>query len=185
MYCRTACSVCIRKVLRPANSINVFRGFPWSQEQMLSWYQNSLPMVTLKISPYNNVTLTSGWTTLFMGDMGEGALNREERNCQTKKIKSGYVPHWGGGTKMNCPTHRRSQYNLKLNLRHCTANSDTSSRQRGRPTSTNPHLSKNNQREKGRNWWRVPDGCLTPRRTGRLTVGRNITLTLTLRISQI
>jgi hypothetical protein len=27
---------------------------------------------------------------------------------------------------------------------------------------------------------RVPDGCLTPRRTGRLTVGRNITFTLTL-----
>jgi hypothetical protein len=40
-------------------------------------------------------------------------------------------------------------------------------------------LFKNNQREKGKNWSRVPDGCLTPGRTGRLTVGRNITLTLT------
>jgi hypothetical protein len=38
-----------------------------------------LPMVTLKISPYTNVSLTSGWITLFMGDMGEGALLREER----------------------------------------------------------------------------------------------------------
>jgi hypothetical protein len=56
---------------------------------------------------------------------------------------------------------------------------DPSSRQRGRPTSTNPQLSKNNQREKGKNWSRVPDGCLTPRKTGRLIVGRNITLTLT------
>jgi hypothetical protein len=27
---------------------------------------------------------------------------------------------------------------------------------------------------------RVPDGCLTPRRTGQLTVSRNITLTLAL-----
>jgi hypothetical protein len=38
---------------------------------------------------------------------------------------------------------------------------------------------KNNQRENGENWSRVPDGCLTPGRTGRLTVGRNLTLTLT------
>jgi hypothetical protein len=39
----------------------------------------ALPMVTLNISPYTNVTLTSGWITLFMEDMGEGALHREER----------------------------------------------------------------------------------------------------------
>jgi hypothetical protein len=39
----------------------------------------ALPMVTLKISPYTNVTLSSGWITLFMGDMSEGALHREER----------------------------------------------------------------------------------------------------------
>jgi hypothetical protein len=39
----------------------------------------ALPMVTLQISPYTNVTLTSGWITLFMGDTGEGALHREER----------------------------------------------------------------------------------------------------------
>jgi hypothetical protein len=57
---------------------------------------------------------------------------------------------------------------------------DTISRQRGRPTSTTPKLSKNNQRENGKNWSLVPDVCLTPRRTGRLTVCRNITLTLTL-----
>jgi hypothetical protein len=55
---------------------------------------------------------------------------------------------------------------------------DPTSRQRGRPTSTNRQLSKNNEREKGRNWSLVPDGCLTPRQTGRLTVGRSITLTL-------
>jgi hypothetical protein len=37
------------------------------------------PMVTLKISPYTNVTLTFGWITLFMVDMGEGLLHREDR----------------------------------------------------------------------------------------------------------
>jgi hypothetical protein len=30
------------------------------------------PVVTLRISPSINVTLTSGWTNQFMGDMGEG-----------------------------------------------------------------------------------------------------------------
>jgi hypothetical protein len=39
----------------------------------------ALRIVTLKILPHTNVTLTLGWITLFMGDMGEGALNREER----------------------------------------------------------------------------------------------------------
>jgi hypothetical protein len=51
----------------------------------------AFPMVTLKISPCNNVTLTFhfdywlwpftltlGWITLFKGDMGEGALHRED-----------------------------------------------------------------------------------------------------------
>jgi hypothetical protein len=33
-------------------------------------------MVALKFSPRTNVTL--GWITLFMGDMGEGALHRED-----------------------------------------------------------------------------------------------------------
>jgi hypothetical protein len=32
---------------------------------------------------------------------------------------------------------------------------------------------------------RVPDGCLTPRRTDRLTVGRNVTLTLTLTVTAV
>jgi hypothetical protein len=79
-------------------------------------------MVTLKILPYTNVTLTFGWITLFMGDMGEGALHREERKVivEQRKLKPGHGPHWGHSTKMNWPTDRRSQYNLSL--RHCTAN---------------------------------------------------------------
>jgi hypothetical protein len=56
---------------------------------------------------------------------------------------------------------------------------DPSSRQRGRYKITYPQLSKENFKAK-QNWSRVPDGCLTPRRTGRLTIGRNITLILTL-----
>jgi hypothetical protein len=36
------------------------------------------------------------------------------------------------------------------------------------------------ERRLKKNWSRVSDGCLTLRRTGRLTVGLNVTLTLTL-----
>jgi hypothetical protein len=39
----------------------------------------ALPMVILKISPDTNVTLTFGWATLFMRDMGDGALHEKER----------------------------------------------------------------------------------------------------------
>jgi hypothetical protein len=60
---------------------------------------------------------------------------------------------------------------------------DPTSGQRGRPTSTNPELSKNNYKEKGKNWSLVPNGCLTPRQTGQLNVGHNITLTLTLTLT--
>jgi hypothetical protein len=42
-------------------------------------------MGALNISPYTKVALTSGWITLFMGDMGEGALHREERKKLSKK----------------------------------------------------------------------------------------------------
>jgi hypothetical protein len=42
-------------------------------------------MVTSRISPYTNVTLTLGWTTLFMEDMGEGTLHEEERKLLSIK----------------------------------------------------------------------------------------------------
>jgi hypothetical protein len=35
-------------------------------------------MVTLKLSLYTNVALTSGWIILFVGDMGEGAIHGDE-----------------------------------------------------------------------------------------------------------
>jgi hypothetical protein len=92
-----------------------------------------------------------------------------ESNFQTKKLKAGH------------PEQRRTGRqtvgrNITRNLTCVIAMqiTDPSSRQRGRFTSTNPQLSK----KKLTNWSRVPDGCLTPGRTGRLTVGRNITLTL-------
>jgi hypothetical protein len=31
----------------------------------------ALPMVTLKISPYTNVTLTLGWTTLYQDELAD------------------------------------------------------------------------------------------------------------------
>jgi hypothetical protein len=73
----------------------------------------------------------------------------------------------------------RSEKVFAGDARQNLTTTDPTSRQRGHPTSTNSQLSKNNQSEMGKNWSRVPDGCLTPGRTGRLTVGHNITLTLT------
>jgi hypothetical protein len=75
----------------------------------------------------------------------------------------------------NWPTDRRSQYNLTLNLHHCTANYRPVLLSKRAPTPTNLQLSKNDQRENEKNWLRVPDRCLTPRRTVRLTVGGNVT----------
>jgi hypothetical protein len=42
-------------------------------------FHAALPMVVLQISPCTNLTLTFGLDllTLFMGDIGEGALHRE------------------------------------------------------------------------------------------------------------
>jgi hypothetical protein len=73
------------------------------------------------------VTLTSdfdiGLDHPVHGGYGWGSPTpRRRSNCQTKKVKSGYGPHWGPDTKTNCPTDRRSQCNLKLNLHHCTEN---------------------------------------------------------------
>jgi hypothetical protein len=77
----------------------------------------------------------------------------------------------------------RSEKGCAGDARQKLKTTDPTSRQRGRPTSTNPQLSKNKQREKVKNWSRFPDGCLTPGRIGQLPVGRNITLTLTLTIN--
>jgi hypothetical protein len=82
------------------------------------------------------------------------------------------------------PVGLRAERGCAGDARQKLKSTDPTSRQRGRPTSTNPKLSKkNNRRENGKSWSRAPDECLTPGGTGRLAVGRNITLTLTLRES--
>jgi hypothetical protein len=109
------------------------QGFPWSQSKC--WVGTQIPrctacfpcsnMVTLRISPCTNMTLTFdfGLDHPVQGGYGWGSsTQRRLSDCQTKKLKSGYVSHWRPGTKTNWPTDRRSQCNLKLNLRHCTAN---------------------------------------------------------------
>jgi hypothetical protein len=73
------------------------------------------------------VTLTSnfdiGLDHPVHGRYGWGSPTpRRRSNCQTKKLKFGYGPQCGPGTKTNWPTDRRSQCNLKLNLRYCTEN---------------------------------------------------------------
>jgi hypothetical protein len=80
-------------------------------------------MVSLKISPYTTVTFTFefdlGLDHPVHGDMGEGALRDEERNCQKRKLKSAYGARHQD--KLNWPTDRWSQDN-NLNLCDCTSN---------------------------------------------------------------
>jgi hypothetical protein len=73
------------------------------------------------------------------------------------------------------PVGLRSESGCSDDARQKLKPTDTTYHQRGHSTLTISQLSKNNQRENGKNWLPVPDGCLTPR-TGRLTVGRNMTL---------
>jgi hypothetical protein len=44
-------------------------------------------MVTLNISPCTNVTLTLGWINLFMRDMSEGAIHRQDEVTVKQEIK--------------------------------------------------------------------------------------------------
>jgi hypothetical protein len=71
-------------------------------------------MVTLEMSPCTNVTLTfnfdNGLDHLVHGGYGWGSPT------------PGYEPHWRPCTNTNWSTDRRSQCDLKLSLRYCTAN---------------------------------------------------------------
>jgi hypothetical protein len=133
----------------------------------------ALSMVTLKISSCTNMTLTLGWITLFKEDMGEGAPHREDKVTIKQKIK---IWLWAplGAQHQDELADRRSQCNLKLNLRHCTANyTPILSSERApyiKNKKSNCHSNKCNI------WSLAPKGA---RRTDRLTVGRNVTLTST------
>jgi hypothetical protein len=48
-------------------------------------FHAALSMAALQISPYTNATLTSGWITMFIRDVGEGTLHRGEKNYLSKK----------------------------------------------------------------------------------------------------
>jgi hypothetical protein len=78
---------------------------------------------------------------------------------------------------LTSPVGLRPKKGCAGNARQKLKTTDPTSLQRGRRTSTNPELSKNNQRNKEINWSRILNGCLTPRQTGRLTVGRNVAWT--------
>jgi hypothetical protein len=73
------------------------------------------------------------------------------------------------------PVELRSEKGCAGDARQKLKSTDPTSRQRGRPTSTNPKLSKKIIKER---MVKIGRGSQTPGRTGRLTVGRNITLTL-------
>jgi hypothetical protein len=77
------------------------------------------------------------------------------------------------------PLGLRSEKGCAVDALQKLKTTDPTSRQRGRPTSTNSKLSLKKIKENGKNWSLVPDWCLTLGRSGRLTVGRNRTLTLT------
>jgi hypothetical protein len=99
----------------------------------------ALPMVTLTNSPCTNVTLTFhfdfGLEHPVHGRYGWGRPTpRRRSNCQTKKLKSGYGPYWGPGTRR---TGRQTVgRNVTWNWTCVIALqiTDTSSRKRGRPT---------------------------------------------------
>jgi hypothetical protein len=71
------------------------------------------------------------------------------------------------------PVGLRSEKCCAGDARQKLKSTDPTSRQRGRPTSTNPKLSKKIIKER-----MGKTGRVIPRRTGRRTVGRNITSTL-------
>jgi hypothetical protein len=50
----------------------------------------ALLMLTLNVSLYTNVTLTLGWTTLFMGDMGEGDLAPQVEGVSDETVIDSY-----------------------------------------------------------------------------------------------
>jgi hypothetical protein len=104
------------------------------------------------------------WSTLFLqepGHPGWGSLkNRDNELCL-------WVP-WDSDlrkTPLAMPGKNWKIY-TRLLVRE------------GAPHKQTWNCLKNNQRQNGKNCSRVPDECLIPRRTGRLTVGRNVTLTL-------
>jgi hypothetical protein len=108
----------------------------------------------------------------------------------TVAMKNGHIAIWivtpwnvhrcfGGRYFVHLQGRRTNQ----INNQQCASNkvrallllASVSSRQRGRPTSTNTQMSGSNK-----NLVLGPDGYFTPRQTRRLIIGRNMTLTYVL-----
>jgi hypothetical protein len=99
----------------------------------------ALPMVTLKISPCTNVTLTFefdfGLDHLVHGRYGWGSPTpRRRSNCQTNKLKSGYGPQWGPAPRRTSRQIVDSNVTWNWTCVIALQITDPSSRQRGRPT---------------------------------------------------
>jgi hypothetical protein len=107
------------------------------------------------------------WATLFLGEINTGAwLTRfgEFQNWETKIWL--WIPRYSG-TRKTALARPSNDWVLEI----------LPTVREGIPTWTNSWLSKNNFKIR-RNWLRDSDECLVPRETGRLTVGRDMTLTL-------
>jgi hypothetical protein len=137
----------------------------------------ALPMVTLTILLYTNVTLNFdfGLDHPVQGGYGWGhpAWKRKKVIVRQRKLKSGHGPYRGPDTKMNWPTDHWAQYNLTWTGVIELQITDPSSRQRGRPTWRRKNVIVTQRNVKcGHLLQREPDT-----KTNCPTVGRNITWT--------
>jgi hypothetical protein len=118
------------------------------------------PKRTGRLTVGHNITLSWSWSKLLLWPLvREGAPQRQYNNSQTEYLVT--------SSRMDS-TPRHTDWPSVVTwlwLLLCLPQHYI----RTLPEDEKPH----------QNWSRVPDGRLTPRRTGRLIVGRNVTLTLT------
>jgi hypothetical protein len=109
------------------------------------------------------------WANLILGGISTGTWPSRLR--EPKKLWQLKYGHESHGTQ----THERLHWwDLETTENY---RPDLSS-ERASHINKHQELSKNNLNRKEKNLLWFPDGCLTPRQTGQLTVGHNITLTL-------
>jgi hypothetical protein len=109
------------------------------------------------------------WPTLFLGDINTGTWPSRLRESQIWDSKIGSRVPRDSDPRMTALA--RISSNCKRQTRSLVRESA-------------PHQQTRNCLTAIKIWSSDPDVCLTPRQTGRLTVGRNITLTLTLTLKK-
>jgi hypothetical protein len=107
------------------------------------------------------------WATLFLGDINTRTWPSRLGESQMRQQNMA-VSFAGLRPKSDCSGKAQKQLYSKLQT-HPLVREDAPKEQ------TRNCLKEISSREK--NWSRVPDGRLTPRQTGRLTVGRKLTST--------